>query len=126
MSSTAIVVVSHSEKVAEGIKELLQQVVGDVPVEAAGGSEIGGIGTSFERIQNALEKVRGTCDGTLVFYDLGSARMNAEMAIEMLDSESIQLVTYPILEGAYLAAVESSIDKPMDEIINSLKKEFDS
>ncbi|MGP4059363.1 dihydroxyacetone kinase phosphoryl donor subunit DhaM [Halobacillus sp. H74] len=84
------------------IKELLQQVVGGVPIESAGGSEGAGIGTSFEKIQSAIEQV--DANGALVFYDLGSAKMNAEMAIEMLESENVRLVSYPIVEGAYLAA----------------------
>ncbi|QHT47778.1 PTS-dependent dihydroxyacetone kinase phosphotransferase subunit DhaM [Bacillus sp. SB49] len=122
MSNVGIVLVSHSDKVTEGIKELLDQVVGSVPVVSAGGSEDGGIGTSFDRIQTAIQSIEA--ENVLVFYDLGSAKMNAEMAIEMSEQVKAQLVSYPILEGAYLAAVEASIDKSLEDILASLQKEF--
>lgn len=118
-----IVVISHSEKAASGVQELLEQVVGEVTVEAAGGSDDGGIGTSLEKIQSAIEKAdKG--EGVLVFYDLGSAKMNAEIAIEMLELEQVQLAAYPLLEGAYLAAVESSMGHPLERIVESLETQF--
>ncbi|MYL20841.1 PTS-dependent dihydroxyacetone kinase phosphotransferase subunit DhaM [Halobacillus litoralis] len=124
MMAVGILLVSHSEKVAEGVKDLIHQVVGDLPIEAAGGTDEGELGTSFEKIQTALEKVTEKAESTIVFYDLGSARMNAEMAIEITESDQIKLVSHPILEGAYLAAVEASIDKSLEEILESLEKEF--
>ncbi|KHE67790.1 dihydroxyacetone kinase phosphoryl donor subunit DhaM [Halobacillus sp. BBL2006] len=122
MSNAAIVLVSHSEKVTEGIQLLLEQVVGEVSIQTAGGNEDGGIGTSLERIQDAIQNVGD--GGAVVFYDLGSAKMNAEMAIEMLELENVHLSNAPILEGAYLAAVEASVGKSVEEILGSLEKEF--
>ncbi|RWZ51363.1 PTS-dependent dihydroxyacetone kinase phosphotransferase subunit DhaM [Halobacillus fulvus] len=118
--AVGIVLVSHSEKVTEGLKELLHQVVGEGKIVSAGGDE-DGIGTIFERIQAALEEVEGE---TIVFYDLGSAKMNAEMAIEVAERDDIHLTSAPIVEGAYLAAVESSIGKSLEDIKASLEKEF--
>ncbi|MCA0971435.1 PTS-dependent dihydroxyacetone kinase phosphotransferase subunit DhaM [Halobacillus litoralis] len=118
-----IILVSHSQKVAEGIKELLEQVVGDVTIEAAGGDDDGGIGTSFEKIQTAVEKASAE-DGAIIFYDIGSAKMNAEMAIEMAGSENVRLVEAPILEGAYLAAVEVSVGKSLENVMESVEKQY--
>ncbi|MFZ0370794.1 MAG: dihydroxyacetone kinase phosphoryl donor subunit DhaM [Halobacillus sp.] len=123
MAHVGIVLVSHSEKAAAGICEILQQVVGEIPVEAAGGLEGGEIGTNFERIQTAIQNIHNE-KGTIVFYDIGSAQMNAEMAIETLGFENVHLASAPILEGAYLAAVESSVGKSVEEIFASLNKEF--
>lgn len=119
-----IVLVSHSAKLVEGLEDLLKQVVGDVSIVTAGGDEDGSIGTHFDKIQAAVEEAGAGDDGALVFYDLGSAKMNAEMAIEVAESEDVRLVSYPIVEGSYLAAVESSIGKSLDDILASLEKEF--
>ncbi|WP_079478830.1 dihydroxyacetone kinase phosphoryl donor subunit DhaM [Halobacillus salinus] len=119
-----IVLVSHSPKLVEGLEELLKQVVGQVSIVTAGGDEDGSIGTHFDKIQSAVEEAASGDEGALVFYDLGSAKMNAEMAIEVAESENVRLVSYPIVEGSYLAAVESSIGNSLDDILGSLEKEF--
>ncbi|WP_028783901.1 dihydroxyacetone kinase phosphoryl donor subunit DhaM [Thalassobacillus devorans] len=123
MANVGIVVISHSEKAAEGIKEIVDQAVGKVAVEAAGGLEDGEIGTSLEKIQAAIQHVHND-QGVVMFYDLGSAKMNAEMAIEMLELENVHLAEAPVLEGAYLAAVEASMGKSLKEIVKALEKEF--
>lgn len=123
MANVGIVIISHSEKVAEGVKDILQQAVGKVTVEAAGGTEDGEIGTSLEKIQGAIENVH-SAQGTVVFYDLGSAKMNAEIAIEMLELDNVHLAEEPVLEGAYLAAVEASMGQSLEEIVNALEKEY--
>ncbi|WP_181346830.1 dihydroxyacetone kinase phosphoryl donor subunit DhaM [Thalassobacillus sp. CUG 92003] len=122
MAQVGIILVSHSEKLTEGIQSLLEEVVGDVSVQTAGGNEEGQIGTSLDKIQNAMKNVGEA--GALVFYDLGSAQMNAEMAIEMLELEHVHLSDAPIVEGAYLAAVEASVGKSVNDIRESLKNEF--
>jgi PTS hybrid protein len=68
-----IVVVSHSERLAGGLVDLLRQLVGDrVPVEVAAGAEDGGIGTSDLLIRAAVLRAdRGA--GVAVLADLGSA-----------------------------------------------------
>ncbi|MFG6114864.1 dihydroxyacetone kinase phosphoryl donor subunit DhaM [Halobacillus sp. MO56] len=123
MASVGIVIISHSEKVAEGIKDIVDQAVGEVTVVAAGGLEDGEIGTSLEKIQAAIQNVHND-QGVIVLYDLGSAKMNAEIAIEMLELENVQLAEAPVLEGAYLAAVEASMGRSLKEIVKALDKEF--
>jgi len=43
--SVGLVVVSHSAKVAEGVVEMAAQMAAGVRIEAAGGTDEGGIGT---------------------------------------------------------------------------------
>lgn len=124
MKHVGIVLVSHSDKVAAGIKDIIMEVAGEVPVATAGGTDTGEIGTSFSKIYQALEE---TCTekGVLIFYDLGSARMNAEMAAEHFPEKRVKIAAeIPILEGAYVAAVESSMGKDLDEIYSTLKQSF--
>jgi|SRR5690625_300028 len=119
MDYVGIVLVSHSAKVAEGIKEIIRQVIHDVPIEVAGGTDDGAIGTSVDKISQAVTRAYSN-KGVLLFYDLGSAKMNAELAIEFAEKENIKLVEAPLLEGSYVAAVESSTGKNMETIINNI------
>ena len=68
-----IVLVSHSERLACGLRDVLEQVgTTEVPVEVAGGTDDGRIGTSYDRIAAAIDRAeRGA--GVLVLTDLGSA-----------------------------------------------------
>jgi PTS hybrid protein len=107
--SVGLVVVSHSEKLAQGVVELAAQMARDVTIVAAGGTEdaAGGtvIGTSLERVMNALSTA-DTGHGVLVLTDLGSAVMTAESALEFMgDPDTIELADAPLVEGTIAAAV---------------------
>lgn len=124
MAQVGIVLVSHSIKVVEGIKDILFQVVDNVPIEIAGGTAENEIGTSIEKILSAIERAYSE-SGVILLFDLGSARMNAELAIEMTDYSNVKIAeNIPLLEGAYIAAVESSIGKNIDEILFILSESF--
>jgi PTS hybrid protein len=119
-----MVIVSHSEKVAEGVKELASQMVGEVLIAAAGGTSDGRLGTDVERIMSAIESVYSE-DGVILLFDLGSAVMNSEMAIEMLPEEiqkKVEILDVALVEGAITAAVECSIGRSISEIKDSLKR----
>lgn len=116
----ALVIVAHSAKLAEGVRELAEQMVrGQVPIFAAGGLDEHTLGTNVERIRQTLEMALAQADEVLVLMDLGSAVMGAQMAIEMLAPEvrpRIRLSQAPLVEGAIVAAVEASIGKTAAEI----------
>ena len=117
-----IIIVSHSFPIGQGIRALIDQVIDDVPLSLACGTEDNEIGTSIEKIQEAIEQAAGE-SGAIIFYDLGSAKMNAEMAIELLESSNIRIAEdIPVVEGSYIAAVESNLGKSVEEIISSLEK----
>ena len=107
----AVVIVSHSPKVAEGAADMVRQMVGDdVPCAWTGGNPVGGLGTDAVKIRDAIEQVWNMA-GVAVFVDLGGAEMNAEMAIEMLEPERaarVRICTAPIVEGAVVGATEAS------------------
>ncbi|MFO7833918.1 MAG: dihydroxyacetone kinase phosphoryl donor subunit DhaM [Halohasta sp.] len=104
-----LVVVSHSHGAAEGICELAAQMGGDAPLEPAGGDGNGGIGTDADRIGEAIAAADDG-EGVVVLVDLGSAVMNAELAIEMTEANAT-IADAPILEGALNAAVEATNEK---------------
>ena len=96
-----VLLVSHVEEILNGLIKLLNQVARDVTIKAAGGTDDGDIGTSFLKISDAIEEFKE--DSILAFYDLGSAKMNLEMAMEDTDKEVI-LYDASFVEGAYVAA----------------------
>jgi len=103
-----LVIVSHSAKLAEGVVELAAQMAPDVPLLAAGGLPDGGVGTDFAAVSAALADAdRGA--GVVLLFDLGSARMTADMVVETLDDPSRAVVAdAPLVEGAVAAAVAAA------------------
>ncbi|MBX0294679.1 dihydroxyacetone kinase phosphoryl donor subunit DhaM [Haloarcula nitratireducens] len=104
-----LVVVSHSRKAAEGIAEVATEMGGDTRIEPVGGDGQGGIGTVPDDIVDALDAVEEG-DGVVVLVDLGSAVMNADVAIEMSDADAV-IADAPVLEGAVNAAVAATSPK---------------
>ena len=102
-----IVVVSHSKQAAAGIREIAQEMGGDARIEAVGGTEDGRIGTTPGPIGDAIETANGDGEGVVVLVDLGSAVMNAEVAIETTDVD-VAIADAPILEGTLNAAVAAT------------------
>lgn len=103
--TVSIVVVSHSEKIADGAVELAAQMAPNVMILAAGGTGDGRIGTSLEKVMAALDKAAGG-DGAVILADLGSAVMTAESALEFVDDpEKFLLADAPLVEGLVAASV---------------------
>lgn len=123
MSNVGIVLISHSAKVVEGIKDIITQMVTNVSVELAGGTDDNSIGTSIDKIQQAIAKAQNE-KGVLLFYDIGSAKMNAELAVEILGHNNVRVVNAPLLEGAFVAAVESGMGKSIEEIQSATEDVF--
>lgn len=103
--SVGIVLVSHSGKLAEGLAELAAQMAPDVTIAAAGGLADGSIGTDYDEVVAAAQRA-DSGDGVVLLYDLGSAQMTAELAVESLADPSAAIVADgPLVEGAIAAAV---------------------
>jgi dihydroxyacetone kinase phosphotransfer subunit len=111
-----IVIVSHSEKIAQGVVELCKQMASEVPMVAAGGLPGGEIGTDFGRIYEAVESVMSD-DGVAVLFDLGSALMTTEMVMEQFEPGKIMLADAPIVEGAVIAAVSASMGLSLEQVV---------
>jgi phosphoenolpyruvate---glycerone phosphotransferase subunit DhaM len=116
--SVGILVVSHSARIAEGVLELAAQMAPDVRMVAAGGTEDGGIGTSFDRITDGIGALADT-DGVLVLCDLGSAYLTTDTALDFLDDEVRARVTVsqaPLVEGAVAAAVAAQTGGTVSDV----------
>ena len=103
--TVGLVIVSHSARIAEGVVELAAQMAPSVVIAPAGGTDDGGIGTSFDKVQVALATAESG-DGVVVLCDLGSAVLTAETALDFAgEPERIRIADAPIVEGAVAAAV---------------------
>src|SRR5512133_675425 len=113
-----LVVVSHSEALAEGVVALAREMGGEeLALEAAGGmDEPGALGTDAERVRAAIERAMSD-DGVLVLMDLGSALMSTEFAIEMLEGGGRVLMSEaPLVEGTVAAAVAARGGASLEEV----------
>ena len=112
-----ILIVSHVPEIAKGLPKLLEQVAPDISITYAGGTEENEIGTSINKITKAVDDNKA--NKILAFYDLGSARMNLEMACEMSDKE-IRIHDTALIESAYVATSLLQVNTPIDEIEKQL------
>ena len=110
-----IVIVSHSQRLAEGVVEIAKMMAPEARIAAAGGLEDGTAGTSFDRILAACEAVDAG-DGVAVLMDMGSAVMTTEMVVEALEDHAVRMLDAPLVEGAVLAAVEAQAGTSLDGI----------
>jgi len=103
--TVALVLVSHSAKLAEGLAEVAAAMAPDVTIVPVGGLPEGGIGTDFDQVVAAVQRA-DSGDGVVLLYDLGSAQMTAEMAVESLpDPDTAVVADAPFVEGTVAAAV---------------------
>ena len=117
-----LVIVSHSAKIAEGIREFaLELTKPEQRIVAAGGLDDGVLGTDAVRISDAI----ATADdgsGVVVRVDLGSGVLSAETALEFLSPElaaRTRIADAPIVEGAVAAAVEASLGAALDQVVHA-------
>ncbi|CRH93461.1 PTS-dependent dihydroxyacetone kinase%2C phosphotransferase subunit dhaM [Chlamydia trachomatis] len=113
MADVGIVVVSHSKNIAQGVIDLISEVAKDVSITYVGGTEDGGIGTSFDQVQAVVEQ--NEKDTLLAFFDLGSAKMNLELVADFSD-KTLLINSVPIVEGAYTAAALLQAGADLDSV----------
>jgi len=117
----SLVIVSHSHALAEALAALARQVAPASLTIAV----VGGIGENHQDFgTNALEIVEAIQsvyqeEGVLVFSDLGSAVLSAEMARDLLPEDKrpkIYLSAAPLVEGVLAAAVQASLGQPLEAV----------
>ena len=116
-----IVVVSHLKKLAEAVVELAGLMAPEAPIVAAGGTDNGDFGISYEIISAAIDKVY-TDEGIIVLIDMGSAVMKTEEVIKDKEGKKIRMVDCPMVEGALAAAVLSGEGAPFEDVLYAAQK----
>ncbi|HFI0257033.1 TPA: dihydroxyacetone kinase phosphoryl donor subunit DhaM [Streptococcus suis] len=124
-----ILLVSHSEKIAQGLKEMLEEMVSTdlVQIIASGGTGDGRLGTNAIMIYEHICSLE-ECQAIYIFNDIGSSVLSSESAIDMLDDEQliekITVIDAPLIEGAFIGAVQASIGATKESILEEIKNEF--
>ncbi|MFE5671576.1 dihydroxyacetone kinase phosphoryl donor subunit DhaM [Agromyces sp. NPDC056523] len=116
-----IVFVSHSRKLADGLVELARQMAPTARLEAAGGTDDGRIGTSFDLVSSAIQAAEGGA-GVVVLCDLGSAILTAETALDFLDDDErarVRIADAPLVEGGVAASVAAEAGDPLEVVVRA-------
>ena len=112
-----IVVVSHSNKLAEEIinfVKIFKQT--DFPLENGGNANREVYGTNIENVKNAIIRADNGA-GVLVFVDMGSSVFNAVKAIKELDGEvEAKIADAPLVEGIISAVADNFDGIDLDEL----------
>ena len=119
MKAYGVLFVSHANAIAKGISELVSEVSSDVSITYSGGTEDGGIGTDLMDILRAIEENEN--DEILAFYDLGSSKMNLDIALDMTDKK-VHIYDVAFVEGAYTATALLQADVPLADIESQLSE----
>ncbi|MFC4770877.1 dihydroxyacetone kinase phosphoryl donor subunit DhaM [Enterococcus hermanniensis] len=117
----AILLVSHSQKITDGIKEMIEQMAhsDSLDIYSLGGTSEGDLGSDPTRIIDVVNKA-DSVDRFLVFADLGSAVLSAELAFDMLEDHQQSkyvLVDAPLVEGAFAAGITASVSDDINHIV---------
>ncbi len=126
-----IVLVSHSEKLAEGALELIQQMTQgrvSVAIAAGSGNAEAPIGTDPFKVLAAIDSVFDP-DGVVVLMDLGSAIMSAEAALDLLPSGQrphVFLCEAPLVEGGIAAAMAALTGGTVERVLAEARAATDA
>jgi PTS hybrid protein len=121
MSPVGIVLVSHSQKLAEGLADMLRQIGSDeVPVAVAAGSPVGGLGTDPARVTEAIERAEAG-QGIVIIPDLGSSVLTVRALLEQAPGNRRVLVDAPFVEGAVAAAVTAASGASLHEVAEAAR-----
>ena len=112
-----IVVVSHSNKLAEEIINFVEVLKNeDFSVENGGNSKSEVYGTNPENVVEAIKRAdKGA--GVLVFVDMGSSVYNAIKAKKILEKEiEVEIADAPLVEGIISAVASNFDDTSLEEL----------
>lgn len=121
----SVLLVSHSKKITDGLKEMIEEMIGEeskVLLHSLGGTIDGRLGTDAMKILSCIES-SASSDNIYIFCDIGSAILSAETAIDMTSEElqkKIILTDRPLVEGAFVAAVQISIGQSKELVFQEL------
>jgi dihydroxyacetone kinase phosphotransfer subunit len=106
-----IVLVSHSAALAAGTAELAGQVSGGaVSIVPAGGTDDGRLGTSIDKVREALAAADSGA-GVVILPDLGSSVLTVRALLAGDDQlpEPLAVADAPFVEGAVAATIAAAV-----------------
>jgi PTS hybrid protein len=127
MSNTAkvgIVLVSHSAALAEGTAELAGQIGGGtVTIATAGGTDDGRIGTSIDKVEQAV-RLADSGAGVVILPDLGSSVLTVRALLA--DSGELPgpvvMADAPFVEGTVAATVTAAAGGDLKAVLDAAQE----
>jgi len=119
----SLLILSHSPKIAEGVRDFALQMTGETSIIAIGGTKTGTFGTDYDRTLVAMQKAVEQGE-VIVLADIGSARLTGQMAREALDEklmDRVFLSDAALVEGALIAAIAIAAEQSSKEIMHQLQ-----
>ena len=120
----SLLILSHSSKIAEGVKDFALQMAGETNIIAIGGTNTGDLGTDYDRTFDAMHKAAEQGEA-ICLADIGSARLTGQMAREALDDElreRVFMCDAALVEGALIAAIAIAADSSVKETLEQLQE----
>lgn len=122
----SILLVSHSQQLTDGLKAMIEDMSDSetVTLFSLGGTAEGELGSDPTKIVEAVNQ-SPDAEQILVFADLGSAVLNAELAYDMLEPEQqtrYHLIDAPLVEGAFAAAITAGFSDDLSQITEEAQK----
>src|SRR5580658_5871933 len=123
-SRVGIVLVSHSAALAEGTAELAGQIAGGtVTIATAGGTEDGRIGTSIDKVEQAVRLADGGV-GVVILPDLGSSVLTVRALLA--DSGELPgpvvMADAPFVEGTVAATVAAAAGGDLTAVLDAAQE----
>jgi len=120
----SLLILSHSPKIADGVRDFALQMTGETNIVAIGGTKTGAFGTDYDRTFEAM--LRAAEQGEVIcLADMGSARLTGQMAREALDDElrkHVFLCDAALVEGALIAAIAIAAEHSAKETLEQLQE----
>lgn len=123
-----IILVSHSRKITDGLKEMIEEMTGQhefIHIISAGGTEDGRIGTDPLLIKDIIES-HADADSIYLFADLGSAIISINTVMDMIEDEILKkkcvYVDGPLVEGAFVGSVQCLVDPSPEAVLHEVSQ----
>jgi len=114
-----IVLVSHSAALAAGAAELASQVAGGaVVVVPAGGTDDGRLGTSIDKVRDAIATADSGA-GAVIVPDLGSSVLTVRALLAEDDTLPglLAVADAPFVEGAVAATIAAAVGSDIKAVV---------
>ena len=119
-----IVLVSHSAALASGAAELAGQMgAGEVRIFPAGGTDDGRLGTSIDKVRQAVADADSGA-GVLLLPDLGSSVLTIKALLAEDDGlpGQLEVADAPFVEGAVAAAVAAAVGGDVKAVLGAAQE----
>ncbi len=126
----SIILVSHSSKITEGLKEMIEEMTGkheNIKIFSCGGIDSERLGTDPMFILSTIESVSKS-ERIYLFGDIGSAILSIHSVLELIEDEHLKekchYIDGPLVEGAFVASVQCMVDSSLEAVereVNQVK-----